>query len=323
MAVSSPDFYEVLGVGRDASEEEIRSAYRRLARQNHPDVNKDPDASRRFSEISEAYEVLRDPEQRAQYDRFGPNWRAASAAGAGGPGPRGGGTRGGGGGGAGGGFEGFGGWDDDGGVHVDFGDLGGDDLFEQLFGRGRGRGRAGGGFSARGSDQETVVELSLEDAYRGGKQRVRLSDGRDYEVTVPPGVREGQRIRLAGQGAPGARGGPAGDLFLRVRLKAHPRFRLVGSDLEVDLAVAPWEAALGASVPVPTLEGEATVRVPAGSSSGRRLRLRAQGWPKSDGGRGDLYAVVKIVVPRKLSDEERRLYERLAEVSDFDPRRRR
>ncbi|WP_027006191.1 DnaJ C-terminal domain-containing protein [Conexibacter woesei] len=312
MAVGYRDYYEVLGVPRGASADEIRSAYRRLARENHPDVSKDQDASARFSEISEAYEVLRDPEKRAQYDRLGRDWRAGQDVS---------------------GTDGFRGRDG-GDVRFDFG-TGGDadfsDFFESLFGGGRatsrgGRrrqrpGSGGDGFALRGGDHEATIELTLEEAARGGRRRFTLDDGRDYEVTIPPGVRDGQRIRLAGEGAPGVGGGPSGDLFLRVRLRPHPRFRVDGRDLEVDLPVAPWEAALGARVPVPTLDGDATVKVPGGSSSGRRLRLAGQGMPGPGGERGDLYAIVKIVVQRRLRRDEKRAYQQLAEASErFDPR---
>jgi curved DNA-binding protein len=202
------------------------------------------------------------------------------------------------------------------------------DFFDSLFGGGRtspsgGRRRqtgGGEGFAMRGGDHEATVELTLEEAARGGKRRFTFDDGRDYAVTIPRGVRDGQRIRLAGEGAPGVGGGPSGDLFLRVRLRPHPRFRIDGRDLEVDLPVAPWEAALGAKVPVATLTGSATVKVPAGSSSGRRLRLAGQGMPGPKGEQGDLYAFVKITVPTKLKRAERKAYEHLAEVSDFDPR---
>jgi curved DNA-binding protein len=289
MAVGSRDPYEALGVARDASQEEVRSAYRRLARENHPDVNKAPEAEDRFKEVSEAYEILRDPEKRAEYDRLGPGWRAARGA------PPG--------------TAGYG----DGDVRVEFGDGDFADIFEDLFG-GRG-GRRRGGFSQRGMDREAVIELDLEEAARGGRRRLTLSDGREYDVDLPPGVHDGQTIRLSGEGGRGLGGGPGGDLLLRVRLRPHPRFRVRGEDLEVDLPVAPWEAALGAKVPVPTLEGDAQVTVPAGSSCGRRLRLRGAGL-----GGGDLYAVVKIVVPRRLSKRERRLFEELAEASKFDPR---
>ena len=307
MAVGFRDYYETLGVSRDASDEEIRRAYRKLAREYHPDVNKQQGAEDRFKEISEAYEVLRDPDKRQRYDRLGANWRAgddvsgAEGFAAGGP-------------------AGFGD------IRFDFGD-GGDfsDFFESLFG-GRGgatRTDAGGGFqgfATRGGDQEAVLELSLEDAAAGGRRQLSLADGRTYDVNIPVGVRDGQRIRLAGEGGEGIGGGPSGDLFLRVRIKPHPRFRLDGRDLHVDVPVAPWEAALGATVEVPTLDGSAKVRVPPGSSSGRRLRLRGHGFPGPRGGHGDLYATVKIVVPGQLGDRERELFEQLARVSTFRPR---
>jgi curved DNA-binding protein len=306
MAVGFQDYYDLLGVDRDASPQDIRSAYRRLARRYHPDVNKEAGAEDRFKQISEAHEVLRDPEKRERYDRFGQNWRAgqdvSGASGferAGSPG---------------GGFEDIG---------FDFGGGGGgqfSDFFEGLFGGG-GRDRGFEGVSMRGGDAEAELELDLEEAARGGRRHLSLADGREFDVEIPPGVRDGQRIRLAGEGGQGRGGGPAGDLFLRVRLRPHPRLRLDGRDLYVDLPVAPWEAALGASVPVPTLDGDAKVKVPAGSSSGRRLRLRGQGFPDRSGNRGDLYAVVQIRVPPKLSREERELFEQLASVSDFDPRR--
>jgi len=307
MAVAFRDYYDALGVPRSASNEDIRAAYRRLARENHPDVNKDPAAEDRFKEISEAYEVLRDPDKRSKYDRLGRNWKAGDDV-SGAPG-----------------FEeyvrrrGGGGGDRD--VRVDFGDFGGgdfSDLFEELFGgrRGGGGGRGGfDGFSMRGGDQEAVLELSLEEAARGGRRRLSFGDGREFEVDIPPAVRDGQLIRLAGEGGSGSGGGPPGDLLLRVRIRPHPRFRRKGDDLEVDLQVAPWEAALGAQVDVPTLEGSVRLKVPPGSSCGRRLRLRGEGL-----GGGDLYAVVKILVPKKLSKKEREAFERLAEVSKFDPR---
>jgi curved DNA-binding protein len=309
LPVGYRDYYEVLGVPRDASEEDIRRAYRKLARQYHPDVNKEPDAEDRFKEVSEAYEVLRDPEKRERYDRLGANWKAgedvSGAAGFGGPRP-------------GGGFQ---------DVRVDFGG-GGDfsDFFESFFGgRGAGgpRGRASGfdGFSARGGDQEATVELTLEEAARGGRRKISLADGREYEVNIPPGVRDGQRIRLAGEGGSGVGGGPSGDLLLRVRIKPHPRFRVEGRDLYTDLPVTPWEAALGATVETPTLTGSTKLKVPEGSSCGRKLRLRGQGMPGPRGEKGDLYASVKIEVPKKPSKEERELFQRLGEVSSFDPRK--
>ena len=300
MAVAFRDYYEALGVPRDASTEDIRRAYRKLARQYHPDVNKEPGAEDRFKEISEAYEVLRDDEKRKRYDRLGQNWKSGQDV----SGDSG--------------FEGFG---NGGGVQFDFGE-GADfsDFFEGMFGGRRGGRRRGGGgfggFATRGSDHEAVLELTLEEAARGGRRTLSLGDGRDFEVNIPPGVRDGQRIRLAGEGGGGMGGGPAGDLFLRVRLKPHPRFKVDGRDLTTDLPVTPWEGALGATVDVPTLDGTARVKVPAGSSCGRRLRLRGEGL-----GDGDLYARVRIDVPKKLTKKERELFEQLAETSKFDPRR--
>jgi curved DNA-binding protein len=282
-------------VPRDADQDAIRRAYRKLARKLHPDVNSDSDAEDRFKELGEAYEVLSDPDKRERYDRLGANWRqqeqeAPDAS-----------------------FEeffarqGFGSAD----TRVEFGD----DLFERLFGgRGGGAGAWSGG-PLRGHDREAQLELSLEDALEGGRRRLTL-DGREIDVNFPAGVRDGQLIRLAGQGGSGRDGGPPGDLFLRIALKPHPHFRRRGEhDLDVDLPVAPWQAALGATVSVRTPRGSAQVRVPAGSSSGRRLRLRGRGLPKSGGGSGDLHAVVKIIVPKHLSDRERELYEQLAEDS--------
>jgi curved DNA-binding protein len=307
LAVGFRDYYEVLGVPRGAGDEEIRSAYRKLAREYHPDVNKDPGAEDRFKEVSEAYEVLRDPEKREKYERLGSNWKAgedvSGASGFGGGFGRGNG-------------QGFGG-DGQG-----FGDAGGfSDFFESFFGgRQGGSSRGFEGFSMRGGDQEATLEVTLEEAARGGKRKFSLADGRDFEVQIPPGVRDGQKIRLAGQGGEGASGGPAGDLYLRVRIKRDPRFRREGDDLVVEVSVAPWEAALGATVPVPTLDGSAKVKVPAGSSSGRRLRLRGEGMPGPGGRKGDLYASVRIVVPKQLEKRERELFEELAAVSRFDPR---
>lgn len=308
MSVSYHDYYETLGVPRTATTDEIRQAYRALARKFHPDINKDPGADDRFKELSEAYEVLRDPEKREQYDRLGKNWRAGDGM----DGAAGFGT---------GGFDtsGFGG--------AGFGTTGGDfsDFFESLFGgAGPGSGRAGRGegFGARprrGADHEAVIDLTLPEAAAGGHRSISLGDGRSYDVRIPEGAREGQRIRLAGEGGPGRDGGPTGDLFLKVRLLPHPGFRLDGDDLHVDLPVSPSEAALGAEVPVTTLSGQARVKVPAGSSSGRRLRLRGEGMPTRGGGHGDLYAELRIVLPPTLDEAERKLYEQLA-ASGFDPR---
>jgi curved DNA-binding protein len=308
MAVGYRDYYEILGIGRDADEEEIRRTYRRLARQYHPDVNREPGAEDRFKEISEAYEVLRDPEKRERYDRLGANWQAGDdvSSGAGFDDV------------FGGGFSGFGGFGDAGGTRVEFGTGEFSDFFESLFGR-RGAARPGAG-AGRGSDQEAEIELTLEEAAAGGERRITLGDGREYRVTIPAGVGDGQRIRLAGEGGRGRGDGPSGDLYLRVRLRPHKLFRLEGRDLHVDLPLAPWEAALGATVEVPTLRGNARVKVPAGSSCGRRLRVRGEGMPAKRG-RGDLYASVRIDVPRKPNEKERSLFRQLAQESHFDARK--
>ena len=317
------DFYEVLGVSRDASPEEIQRAYRKLARTYHPDVNKDPGAEARFQEIAEAYDVLSDPDTRRRYDAFGHDFRqvpedvdpetwaraGASASGRGrgragaGAGPR---------------VWSTGGFGDEG-VDVE-------DLFGDLFGGmgGFGAGRRGWG-SIPGADQEVVLEVSVEEAYHGGRRWLSISGPagpRSIEVDIPAGVTDGQRIRLGGQGGQGTGGAPPGDLYLVVRIAPHPRYRVEGRNLYVDLPLAPWEAALGTSVVVDTPGGEAKVRVPPGTSSGRRLRLRGRGLPNPRGQPGDLFAEVRIVVPPRLSDRERELFEELARASTFDPRRR-
>jgi curved DNA-binding protein len=310
------DFYQILGVPRTASQDEIQRAYRKLARANHPDVNKDPAAEERFKDISEAYDVLSDPQTRRRYDAFGPDfrqvpedvdpetWRRARAGGQGGAragrAGRAGGSR----------FS-----------YGAGGDVDVDDLLGGLFG-----GRAGRGWGPfPGADQEAEIELSIEDAYRGGRRSVSLAgpDGaRTLDVTIPPGVTNGQRIRLAGQGGSGGDGARAGDLYLVVRIAPHRNYRLEGRDLHVELRLAPWEAALGTSVAVPTPGGEAKVTVPGGTSSGRRLRLRGRGVPNPRGKPGDLFAEAKIMVPPRPSKAERELFEQLAAASDFDPRRR-
>jgi curved DNA-binding protein len=295
MSVAPKDFYEILGVSRNATAEEIRRAYRTLARKHHPDVDKSDGAEERFKEISEAYDVLRDAESRQRYDRRGQGVNPGAA------GRRPGGRQAG----------------RTAGVDESFGDPAFDDLLEGLFG-----GRMNG-FSMRGSDHEAVLDLSLEEAAAGGKRRIALADGGSFEVDIPAGVTDGQRIRLAGAGGGGTRGGPDGDLYLRIRIRPHKVFRLVGRDLHVDLPVTPSEAALGATVDVPTLSGRAKVRVPAGSSTGRKLRLRGEGMPASSGPPGDLLATVKIMVPQKLSAKEQELYRELAKVSKFNPRRER
>ncbi|MDQ1462431.1 MAG: curved DNA-binding protein [Actinomycetota bacterium] len=316
------DFYEVLGVARGAQPDEIQRAYRKLARTYHPDVNKDPAAEERFKEVSEAYDVLSDPETRKRYDAFGADFRRVpedadpdawgrppprgSRAGRGGPGAPGPGGPGG----ASGTF-----------YTSDFGDLDIDigDLFGDLFSS-RTRGRSS---SVAGADQEVEITLSLDDAYRGGKRKITLSGPggpRTFDVNVPAGVTDGQRIRLGGQGGRGTGGAAPGDLYLVVRIAPDKHFRVEGRDIYVDLPLTPWEAALGATVAVDTPGGEAKLRVRPGTSSGKRLRLRGRGLPNPRGRAGDVYAEVRIVVPPKLSADERRLFEELAATSTFDPR---
>jgi len=318
---SDRDFYEILGVSRNATQEQIQRAYRKLARAHHPDVNKDPGAEDRFKDVSEAYNVLHDPETRRRYDAFGPDFRRVPddvdpetwnrAAAGGGPGAAGADT----------GRRARRGPAADTGFATGFGeDIDLDDLLGGLFG-----GRAGRGWGPiPGADQEAVIDLTVEEAYRGTRRSVTLEGGgqtRTLQVTIPAGVTNGQRIRLAGQGGRGTEGAPAGDLYLIVRIAPHPRYRVEGRDLHVELPLAPWEAALGTTVAVETPDGEAKVKVPAGTSSGRRLRLRGRGLPNPKGTAGDLYAEARILVPRKLSAEERRLFEELAATSTFDPRR--
>jgi curved DNA-binding protein len=320
MAVRYQDYYQTLGVDRGAQQSEIQSAYRKLARKFHPDVNKEKGAEERFKQITEAYEVLKDPEKRSKYDALGANWRDGQDF-TPPPGQR-------------------------GGVHYDFGggfgDLGGADLnggdfsafFESLFGgAGPTMHRAGGSRRARrGQSHEADVELSLEDIARGGVHDVVLrsverdeygrahQSDKTYAIKVPPGTTEGTTIRLAGQGGQGAGGGEAGDLLLRVHVAPHPRFQVDGHDLKMRLRVAPWEAALGAKVAVALISGEATLTIPPGSASGTKLRLRGQGLPKRGDTRGDLVVELEIAVPAHLTDRERALFEELARESKFDPR---
>jgi curved DNA-binding protein len=313
------DYYKVLGVAREATPEEIQKAYRKLARRHHPDVSKERGAEAKFKEIAEAYEVLKDPDKRSKYDRFGTAWKQRTEGGPGGPPP---------------GFEGFQGFDFDfGGSEQGFGGSGFSSFFEMLFGQAAGRGaRAGtwssegrGGWARPGANQEVVLRLPLEEAFAGGVRDLALAEpggaeARRIKVKLPRGVRPGQQIRIPGKGEPGISGGPAGDLFLRVEVLPDARYRLEGKDLHTTVDVAPWEAALGAEADIATLEGPVRVRIPAGTSSGRKIRIRGRGFPAKTGDSGDLYAEVRIVVPDSLSPEEKELYESIREKSTFRPR---
>jgi curved DNA-binding protein len=310
--VAYKDYYSVLGVTKDASQDEINSAYRKLARKFHPDISKQSNAEERFKEVGTAYDVLRDEEKRKLYDLYGEQWKAVSEGRAPPPGAE--------------------------RARVDFqeqgfdpqewGDLG--SLFEQFFG-GRGRTHPGGtqgqawGGQTAGIDVEAKLDLSVEEAFRGGQRNLSLQDPstgetRHYNVTIPAGVRSGQRIRLAGQGRAGAAEGKKGDLYLVVTIVSSNRFELDGSDVRTTLDLSPWDAALGCKAKVPILDGDVKVTIPAGSSSGREIRLSGKGYPKSDGSRGDLYAEIRIRVPAELNDEERRLFEQLRETSRFQAR---
>ena len=313
MAVQFRDYYETLGVSKTATEDEIKSAFRKLARKYHPDVAKDKKAAEeKFKQINEAYEVLSDPEKRQKYNQLGANWNQPGGFqpppdwGSGQPG---------------GGFYQRGG---DGGVQFEFGGTGFSDLFEAFFGGGRGR-SAFGGFGGReataerGADVEADILVTLEEALHGSKRAVSLrrpgsNKVETYQVKIPRGVHEGQRIRLAGQGEAGAGGGKSGDLFLRVRLAKHPDFTVEGSDLIHEVKIAPWQAVLGTELKVPTLEGTVRLKVPAGTQGGQRFRLRERGLPSATGNRGDLYVVGQIQIPKKLSEREREIWAQLAKL---------
>jgi DnaJ-class molecular chaperone len=334
MAVQFRDYYEVLGVPKTATEDEIKTAYRKLARKYHPDVNPgDKSAEEKFKEINEAYEVLSDADKRKRYDQLGQNWKAGQDFR---PPPE---------------------WE---GAHVEYGDLGDlfgggrgqsgfSDFFESLFG-GRRSARGGAGFAMRGQDIEAEIPLTLEEAHRGVKRSITLQSvetcpdckgsgvkngktcptcrgagviprPKSLEVTIPAGVRDGSVIRLAGQGEPGTNGASTGDLLLHVRIRPHRLFAIAGEDdVQIELPVAPWEAALGAKVMAPTLDGPVEMKIPAGAQGGQRLRLRGQGLNRRGGGRGDEYVKIKIVIPPTLAPQEKELFEKLAAESRFNAR---
>ncbi len=345
MAVTYQDYYEILGVPRNATQEEIQAAYRKKARKYHPDINKEKEAEDKFKKIGEAYEVLRDPEKRKRYDSLGANWQAgedftpppgweAWQQGAGGHGTNGYGTS----------------------YSFSFDDLGSfgsgfSDFFDTLFG-GNGFFGGGPGFnqagsfkgrkkqsgnkfwaggsrdpfqSVRGQDQEAELTITLEEAYRGCRKNITLAYGdggntKNLEVSIPAGTTNGKKLRLSGQGGRGSTGSEAGDLYLKVHIAPHHKFRVNGSDLEVDVPVTPWEAVLGTKIQVPLVTGTANLTLKPGIQSGQRLKIRGKGLRKKKNEWGDLYAVVKIVVPKQPTPREKELFEQLAETSSFNPR---
>lgn len=316
------DYYEVMGVARDATQDDIKRAYRKLARKYHPDVSDDADAEARFKEVGEAYEVLKDPEKRAAYDQLGANWKAGqdfrpppgwgegfefSGSGEGFAGD---------------GFPGYGG----------FGGEPFSDFFETLFRQGRARGDFQGrrDLHMHGEDRHARISIDLRDSYTGATRAISLhspeltDDGhvitreRTLNVKIPKGIRDGQKIRLTGQGGPGIGEGKAGDLFLEVELRAPERCRIDGADVYLDLPVAPWEAALGATVKVPIPSGDVDLKIPPGSNQGSKLRLKGKGIPSREA--GDFYVVLNVRLPSADTDDARALYEKMSQEMAFDPR---
>jgi curved DNA-binding protein len=321
MPVQFKDYYETMGVPRTATADEIKKAFRKLARIHHPDVAKDKKAGEiKFKEINEAYEVLGDPEKRQKYDQLGANWDKGPEYQA----PP----------------EGFyqrRGHHEEGPSPFEFNGTGFSDFFEAFFSGTRDHEGSfrrtsphadDGTMATRGHDAEADILVTLEEALKGSKRQisVRRADARGrersdtYNVKIPAGVHEGKRIRLAGQGGPGRAGGPAGDLYLRVVLAKHPDFHVEGNDLYYDVELAPWEAVLGKKIKITTLDGSANLNIKPGTQAGTVLRLRGLGLPKDDAKRGDLYAKVTIEVPASVTDDERQLWEQLAAKSRFDPR---
>ena len=302
------DYYEILGVKRDAGDDEIKKAYRKLAQKYHPDVTKDPKGEEKFKEVAEAYETLKSAEKRAAYDQLGrhqpgeefrppPDWGRQYGQ-----------------------------------ADFSFDDIDLEDLFAGLSGRGRRAGAGAGAFRMPGQDYEITAHVSLEEAFHGTEVELNLSvpeydaSGqlrrvpRTFKVRIPKGATDGQRLRLAGKGGKGINGGRDGDLYLNIALHPHPLFRVSGHDLYLDLPLAPWEAVLGAQVEIPTLSGPVRLKVPPHTRAGQQLRLAGRGLPRARGGEGALHAIVQIVVPTASSEQERALYQQLANASTFNPR---
>jgi curved DNA-binding protein len=303
------DYYQTLGVERNASADVIKKAYRKLAHEYHPDVSKDPKAEEKFKEIAEAYATLRDPEKRREYDALGrrpagesftppPDWQQHFGAG-----------------------------------ESAFDEMDLADILSAFTSGRRGDARARGRFPVPGQDYEVSAPVSLEQLYSGGDIDVSVEIPeygehgimrrvpRTFRIKVPKGAGDGHRMRLPGKGGPGRNGGRAGDLYVALKVKPHPLYRISGRDLYIDLPLAPWEAVLGAKVEIPTLGGMVELSIKPGTTAGQRLRLAKRGLPQSDGSSGDLYAVVHIEVPKTASDHERKLYQQLASASNFDPRK--
>ena len=303
------DYYKIMGVERNATQDEVRRAYRKLARKYHPDVSKETDAELKFKDLGEANEVLSDPEKRAAYDQLGSNWKAQQDFRP----PPGWGT----------GFEFHGG--PPGGNQQGF-----SDFFESLFGQTRTGGGGGRSFHRQGEDHHARILVDLEDSFKGASRSISLqvpgvtSDGhvttrnRTLKVRIPKGIRQGQQIRLGGQGATGMGSGKAGDLYLEVEFKPHGHYRVEGADVYLDLPLAPWEAALGAQVNVPTPSGAIDLKIPANSKAGKKLRLKGRGIPAKTP--GDLYVILQIALPPADNEKTRDIYRQMQEEIEFDPR---
>lgn len=307
------DYYKILGVDRNADDAEIKKAYRRLARKYHPDVSKESNAEEKFKEVNEAHEVLSDSNKRQAYDQLGANWKSGQS------------------------FTPPPGWEDifTGGFSSgnfsggSFGASGFSDFFESLFGGGFARGTdagfnaAGGfnqpGFQSKGADQHASLSITLEDAFHGATKKIQLHKGRSLDVKVPKGITSGKRIRLAGQGAAGTGGAASGDLYLEINIQAHRLFKVDGQNILLDLPITPWEAVLGARVQVPTLGGRVETKIPAGSQSGKKLRLKNRGLPGRPA--GDQIVTLQIKLPKVSNDQDKKFFQDMKKQFEFDPRK--
>ncbi|MFZ7104239.1 MAG: DnaJ C-terminal domain-containing protein [Peptococcaceae bacterium] len=323
MAVKYQDYYQLLGIAREASQKEIQAAFRKAARKYHPDVNKSPEAEEKFKLINEAYEVLKDPEKRKLYDQLGSNWQAGQD------------------------FRPPPGWEQanhgpsgSGGYYYtssnDFGDFNFSDFFQEIFGGGSGfrnfspRGGSRGNWSQKGEDREAELSITLEEAYRGAVKTIQLQvmeeqgggqllrKTKSYDIKIPAGTVEGSKIRLKGQGSPGIGGGPPGDIYLKINIAPHNTYGIDGADLSTEIKISPWAAILGTKVDVPTLDGKVQMTIPPGTQSEQRFRLKGKGIPQKSAP-GDLYAKIRISIPKVISKEEKELIEKLARISASEP----